>query len=458
MIRVSAIAGLTLRSAIRSRVFIVLIVLVLVSIIGLPLVLKSDGTLAGQVQLFLHYVLGFTIFFLSVAATWAGAGAVSLDIEGQHMDLVMTKPVYSFQVWLGKWVGLMVMNIILLGLSGVLIYGMLRWSTRSSVLSADDRVKLEQEILTARKAIFPFTCENGNAGVSGNTVDPDGPNLHGNHREDSELHGDGLDTGMTAVSPGGTTGWRFKIPSRLSSDNDISLKFHFISSKQDMSFPVNTLWLVGPEEEPDRYQRRISCLPNTVKELAVPEGVALPGQVLCVRYTNIESLHPVTVLFRKKSGIKLLIREGGFESNYFRGLLLVMIRLAFFSALGLTVGVMFSFPVAVFSSAAFLLIAYHDMFIKDVLATGLCGWYAVPGTGLQADILRVLIKGAFVFMNVLVPPLTEYNPLNFLPEGTFISWKLVIQALLVVGMAYCSGLCVIGSWLLSRREIGQVNG
>ncbi|MBI2438941.1 MAG: hypothetical protein HYV36_09050, partial [Lentisphaerae bacterium] len=154
LMRILAISGLTIRTAIRSRVFALLIALVVIACAGLPLIIKSDGTLAGQAQLFIHYALGLAVALLSLAAAWSAAGAVSLEVSGRQMHVLLTKPVHAFEIWLGKWLGLLTINLVMLALAGGLIYALLRWTTRSAV-SGDAGQRLREEILTAHRVLPP---------------------------------------------------------------------------------------------------------------------------------------------------------------------------------------------------------------------------------------------------------------------------------------------------------------
>ena len=101
MNRILAIAGIAIRNAVRSRVVIILLGILLLVIIGLPLTVKGDGTIAGQVRILLSYTLGFVSFILSLATLWAGCAAVSLEIQEKQIHLVVTKPVRRVQIWLG---------------------------------------------------------------------------------------------------------------------------------------------------------------------------------------------------------------------------------------------------------------------------------------------------------------------------------------------------------------------
>ena len=421
--RILAIAGLTLRTAIRSRVFALLIAMVVICIAGLPFVIKSDGTAAGQTQLFIHYAFGLTMTLLSIAAAWSAAGAVSLEVSGHQMHVLVTKPVHAFEIWLGKWLGLMTINLVMLGLAGGLIYGLLRWTTRDAVLSADDQVSLREEVLTAHSLITP---EQSVAKPVSSRV--------------GRI--------MFAVPPAGTQSWIFRVPERVGAGNALFLQFQFATSRIERQMPVTGLWLIGVDDSPEPYRKLGSYTPHVGHALKLPS--AAPGQRLTVTYKNVETAVPATVLFAADTGAQLLIRESGFESNFIRALLLVLARLAFFTALGLTVGALFSFPVAVFTAFAFLFI------------TGLSGWIGAEALMAEVDLapawlaglLNASTYGIIQLAHFVTPPLARFEPLNFLPSGAFIPWTLVGTAWGVLAIGYGGALAVAGIWIFSRREMG----
>ncbi len=416
-----AIAGLTLRTVVRSRVLALLASLVLISVVVLPFIMKSDGTLAGTVQLYLHYTFGWTMLILSIAAIWAGAGGFAREVETRQVHLVVTKPVRSLQLWFGKWLGLMAMNAILLCLAGVFIYGMLRWTTRAATLSADERSALRKEILVARKELFPA---------------PEYPDIH-----------------QIPVLPAAQHGWRFKLPAKLRSTDTVFVQFRFASSRVINPSAVNGMWLTGPENAPDRYQISTDAAPNISHQFQVPTAALEPGRFLIITYSNLESKRPATLLFSVNDGVKLLIREGGFEMNFVRALLMMLARLGFFSALGLTTGALFSLPVAVFTSFAFLFVTGFNRFIERVAESGLgkiTGMSAKEASSIWNSVLQEL----FFAVSLIMPPLSRFEPLNILPDGGLISWSLVGETFLVLVGIYSVCLALLGAWLFSRRELG----
>src|SRR5438132_1666509 len=127
MQRVCAIALLTWKAAFRFRLFLVVAVLLLASVVGLPLLIKDDGTARGFTQILLTYTLSVISALLGLSTLWLACGTLARDIEECQMQVVAVKPIARWQIWLGKWLGLMSLNAALLALAGGSVYGLLQW-------------------------------------------------------------------------------------------------------------------------------------------------------------------------------------------------------------------------------------------------------------------------------------------------------------------------------------------
>ncbi len=420
MNRILAIAGLTLRGAVRSKVFTLLVVLVLGGIIGLPLIMKSDGSLGGQVRLFLEYTLGLTVLLLSVMAVWIGAGAVSLEVENSQIQLVAVKPVRALEIWIGKWLGLMVINVILLAVAGAMIYGLLGWTTRPLLLSAQDRVRLREEILVARRQVLPETQGAVRGGANGSQ----------------------------AVAPGQTGHWQFDFPRGTRAGEHIFLRFRFVTSRPDLRTPVPVLWQIGIDGNTNQLPYSVLGVVNQEYSfrIAVPAG-SRRIEATCV---NMEVQKPVTLLFSGADSVKLLVNASRFEANYLRALLMVLARLAFFSALGLTAGAVFSFPVAAFVALALLLMATVNRWLQVAMV----GEAGADQAGSIIALWDWMMHSIFRALGAIMPNLDRWNSLDFLPDGRLISWGLAGQAWLMLVGVYAVILALLGAWWFSRRELG----
>jgi hypothetical protein len=127
MNKIATIAGLTWKAAFRYRLFWILCALLAAAVVGLPLLLKDDGTAQGMVQILLTYTLSATAALLGFATLWLSCGTLARDVEECQMQMVAVKPIARWQIWLGKWLGLLSLNAVLLALAGAAIFVLLQW-------------------------------------------------------------------------------------------------------------------------------------------------------------------------------------------------------------------------------------------------------------------------------------------------------------------------------------------
>src|SRR5229473_2610664 len=148
MQRILAICWLTWKAALRFRLFLVIAVLLILAVVGLPLVIKDDGTARGFTQIILTYTLSAITALLGLSTLWLACGTLARDIEECQMQVVAVKPIARWQIWLGKWLGLLSLNAALLTISGASVYGVLQW--RATRLPQDEQRILRSEVLVAR--------------------------------------------------------------------------------------------------------------------------------------------------------------------------------------------------------------------------------------------------------------------------------------------------------------------
>src|SRR2546426_7841979 len=126
MQRVFAITWLTVKAAFRFRLVVVLATVLLAGVILLPLVIKDDGTARGFTQILLTYTLSLITGLLGLATLWLACGTLARDVEECQIQMVAVKPIARWQIWLGKWLGIMMLNAMLLGVSAGAVYFLLQ--------------------------------------------------------------------------------------------------------------------------------------------------------------------------------------------------------------------------------------------------------------------------------------------------------------------------------------------
>src|SRR4051812_4444992 len=151
MQRLLAIAKLTWKAAFRFRLFWVMAGLLLICVVGLPLLVKDDGTARGFTQILLTYTLSIITALLGFSTLWLACGTLARDIEEAQMQMVVVKPIARWQIWLGKWLGLLGLNAALLAVAGTSVYFLLQW--RANRLPEQQQKVLRNEIFVARGSL-----------------------------------------------------------------------------------------------------------------------------------------------------------------------------------------------------------------------------------------------------------------------------------------------------------------
>ncbi len=150
-----AVGRHTFAQCLRMKIAIAFLLLLAVSLTVLPFVMKGDGTLAGSIRTCLSYSVRMTGFLLSIVTVLVTVGVVSSDIRQKHIFLLASKPLARWEYLLGRWVGVVLLNAVLLGIAGVSIYFIAQHLRNGEATSPVDRRAVETEIFSARHKVSP---------------------------------------------------------------------------------------------------------------------------------------------------------------------------------------------------------------------------------------------------------------------------------------------------------------
>lgn len=448
-----AIARLSLRAAIRSRVVASLLVLLLLTVIGLPLTIKGDGTVQGYVQILLTYTLGFSALLLGFATLWAGCAAVSSEIAGRQLQLVAVKPVPRPMIWCGKWIGLLAMNTLLLAAAGITTYGLLRWNTRTSAMDPVDAEKLRSEVLVARRMVEvdAFDVETEARRQLESTLQR-GELAPGTRPADAlEALRRTLLIRAHGVAPGAALTFTLPMSGPAGGSGRMALEYAFDASEME-AIRVEGEWRVLDAQDRTRWSTNLTTAAGAVQEVYVPHDALPESGVMRLQYINRDS-RGLTLLFDTAHRPRLLIPSGSFELNFLRTLGVLWVRLAFFSAIGLLAGSLFSMPVASFFSLYLIVLLQVAGYVESLSREDfLIPWrnaatQTAPTWG--DDAFRWFFKS----LTVILEPLREDDPLARLASGERVGWDWLLRALAVKGLLYSGVLAAFAGWALNRREL-----
>src|SRR5436190_9869702 len=355
MQRLFAIAWLTWKAAFRFRLFLVITVLLLASVVGLPLLLKDDGTARGFTQILLTYTLSTISALLGLSTLWLACGTLARDIEECQLQVVAVKPIARWQIWLGKWLGLLSLNAALLALSSLSVFILLEW--RATHLPPDQQQVLRNEVLVARasvkqanrdKDIEEATDRFLRERLQKQPVDPaDLPEVRKQIREQVKAE-------FQIVPPGYYRPWTLDLglASRYLKDQPLQLRVKFNAADRSTSGTFGGVWGIGVPRKTATWRSDVmSMSPDTFHEFQIPPNLFDENGVLTINFYNPNN---TALLFPLEDGFEVLYREGGFGLNFARGLGIIFCWMALLAAMGLASASFLSFPVAAFFSLGLL--------------------------------------------------------------------------------------------------------
>jgi hypothetical protein len=463
MQRLLAIAFLTLKAAFRFRLVLVLAALLGVAVIALPLVIKHDGSARGFTQILLTYTLTAITALLGLATLWLACGTLARDVEECQIQLVAVKPVARWQIWLGKWLGIMMLNTLLLGVSAAAVFFIMQWRARK--LPPEEQQVLRNEVFVARGSLRepkPDIAADVERIFQSRVKQISVSNFDRKLlRQQTEEQ---VKWDYQLVPPQNRRIWTIDLGVRKNWLRDVPLylrvKFHTPETalNPDLARPGMTFgayWVVGPPDSPKQVRREMSLAPETFHEFAIPPDLFDDNGVLTIEFRNYND---TALLFPLDDGLEVLYREGGFGLNFFRGVAIIFCWLALLAALGLTAASFLSFPVAAFMAAAILMIG---------LSSGTLSTVAKEGTVLGIDhdtgkavnpILDAVGVPLFKGLLMIVSLVREFSPIDALSTGRSITWGQLGQAIAQICLLMGGLLSAVGIIVFTRRELATAQG
>jgi len=507
------IAKQTLKAAVRYRFVVALGLALLVIVFGVPLLLKSDGTAKGTVQLVLTYTLGATTALLGIASLWMGCGTLAREVEDNVMQMVAVKPVARWRVWLGKWLGIMILNAALLVPTGMAIFFLINARANSPELNDAQRVKLQDEVLVSRSSVeLPkpdFTIHRARAYAYSKLVEQGKSDNQYTDAEQAlrmsvtqpehvlslrpqytelieqwdkskssevleeieELEHQAVQVSRGSreiVLPGQMINWEFEIdPDKVDQINEkpIYLRFKFNAGDEYDPKSHLCLWRVGqgtsklwPEDGEFEEMTIGSSVFHEIKLELTGGVVPDKGDIRGLVRVNFANFNDKPILFPMDDGPTILYHDGGFGTNLMRGLLIIYFWLGLICAIGLMASSFLSFPVATFMSFGILLISASTGTLEQIVEEeGISGINHETGKKDESsslDNVAILFSKTILLVTDLV---WGYSPVDNLSSGRTISWATLATAFTGIILLMGGLVTAFGAFMFQRRELALPN-
>jgi hypothetical protein len=405
---------------------------------------------------------------LGIATLWLSCGTLARDIEDCQIQMVCSKPIARWQIWVGKWLGIVALNAMLLALSGGAVYMLLQW--RAQRLPIEQQAKLRSEIFVGRAParerppdISGKAREKALEWVRNWRAAHPGETLTANDLQQvSDQFMAAVRSDYEGVLPQHSSmPWNIDLsglPARARSQS-LRLRFKFnTGDPNSLSNPEATyrlLWRIGPTNSPNP-DILVETLPaNSFQEIEVAPLFDENG-VLTVFCANASET--TTLFFPIEDGFEVLYRESSFGVNFARGLAVILCWLALLAALGLACASLLSFPVAAFCSLAILLVG---------LSTGVLGAvqeqrsiFPFDPSGGKPGVVEQFIDSfsvpLFGVVLKVVKLVRGFSPVDDLSTGHSITWGQLARAVGQIVFLMGGIFGVAGVLLFNRRELAAV--
>jgi hypothetical protein len=457
--QILTIAGLTWKSAFRYKLFWILAVLLAAAVVGLPLLLKDDGTAKGMTQILLTYTLTAVACLLGMATLWLSCGSLARDIEECQLQMVTVKPISRWQVWLGKWLGILGLNAMLLALAGTSIFILLQW--RAGRLPPDEQKIVRDDIFVARASIkerIPNLQPQIDQVLKQRLAElarTDAQDV--NEAELRKQVTEEVKAANTEVPGGYRRLWVIDLHTlpEKTQNEPFQIRVKFNSSDPNPEATYDTYWVIGRPDSTRVAKLEEVLPPDSFQDFQVPAHLLDDKGRLFVDFYNANN---ASLTFPMEDGFEILYYENSFGVNFIRGLAIILCWLALLSAIGLAAASQLTFPVAAFASMAILLMGLSSGTLQTVVENGtMVGFDSSTGKFGHSVVDIVFIpvfSGALKVINLV----EGFSPIDFLSTGRSITWTMLATAVAQIVLLLGGIFAAIGMILFSRRELATAQG
>lgn len=460
-----AIARNLISEALRMKVAVSFLVLLTAILVSLPLLMKGDGTLAGRVQTFLSYSFWSLGFILGMLTIFVACNSLAADVADKHVYLSATKPIARWQILLGKWVGVAVLDLVLLVVGGGMIFGTVSYMRTLPGTHDRDHQVLETEVLTSRAGVrVRLPVEEFNAAIERQIE---------RLREEGRLSAGEADAqravreqkyaelvrDFRTVEPGFARSWLFedlrvaRDPQRL-----VHVRYKFSLSREPPLTNMRFFWLFGDRGKGARqYRRDVEDPQDQVRSVEVPADAIGNDGSLLVTLVNRDPddpslVFPARITFEGPRDLELLYKVGTFPGNFARALAIIYCRLLFLAVLGLFAASFLGFPVACLVSFTVYFAASLSGFIGESIQM-------IPELQNVRDpfeYLSLALKPIVIGFMWFIPRLSDYDPIGTLIDGRVVTLRWVLMAIAQLVLIRTTVVGVIAVLIFRRRELAEV--
>ena len=408
------------RALLRGHVLTALLALTALAHVLLPAVVRSDGTEAGQSELFLRVVPGSVYIVLCVALLACACGLVARARESHRLALAVVRPVSAGAVVLGLLMALVAVAAVVLAFNAGLTCARGGWSDCRHVYTPE----LEPPEVAARQTLQEILAS---------TNTPEEIRSTPQHRLLSILIGREADR-YEVIRPGDALELPFPAEAAGTSDGVVA-RLHFstrFNTRASLSGVVTFgKWYAAMTNNTQSFLE----IPLTCAVATSCDPPAVDAPKLVFRNTGRSE-----VMLRPRRDVEVLTSGDSFRMNMVRASCEMLCVIAFLCAFGLFLSSALSRPVAIFTALVALTVTEMAPAVLSQCPETL----DLPFT---ERIGLWLSRGVVFATSAVAAP----EPVSDLATGTYIKWADAGRAFLVDAVVAPLVLLSLAAFIVRRR-------
>lgn len=467
MNQIWAVARHTVAEAIRMKMAVVFLLLLGIVVLGLPFSIRGDSSLTGAVQSFMMYALSATALLLSLLTVFMSR-TVSDEFQNKQILMIAVKPLPRWRYIAGKWLGISLVNITFLVLSGATTYGMVQYirSSHPPIDELYDKSELENQVLVARharkvrppdfrkeaEAEFQRNLEQG-IYVNNPNFDP---------VKERERLAVKYEARWRVIGPLEMRNFQFdNLLVDRSPGKEIQLRYKTQVSNYPPDEIFRAVWKFGdPLKGAVSYGTPVRHVVGRYHTIRVPADSVAPDQTLSVTFLNEnpfegEQQYRNVLEIRSEDELEVLFGVGSFIGNFVRLLILMGCKLLFLAAVAVLMTTILSFPVACLTTFTVYVLCAARSFLNDALD------WAKPTQSGMFDSVQIflvhLIGQAYTAIGWVLPDFSYYDAVEDFVNGRNVSLAWVLQGVTELVLLKTAIVLGIAMLLYYRREVAELS-
>lgn len=473
-----------LTEAVRMKVSLVFIVLLILGLAALPGVLDAAQPLRYRVQSFLQYAIGGTFWMLAVLTLVFGVTTLTSEQRTRVIWQTVTKPVSAWKYLLGKWIGICVVQFVLLAVCATAIFGFVEYlraqpaigervayqPTASGSMS-EDRLMLETQVLSASKSVDVTLPFGPNDPRFKEAVDR---YIENERRTNADFAKRAVERQKVESDLYKSAIQSFRSIDPQTEQLGVIYTFEGLDAARERDLPITLRYRIDSGgNRPDEFYKLTFVLPdgNTITRttglgmnhtLSISPGYIDDNGQFEVRIYNGEigvapngqsvvQLNPATITF-PPGGLQVSYEAGSYRMNFMRVIGVLWLKLAFLAMLAIWASTFLSFSVASLVAISIFLMAEMAGFISKSVEV-----YSTTDHEGNVQISKTIAVWVSMQVSGIFHVYANLEPVGRLVDGRLMSWSSVAGGAIVLAIA-TAALYGIGVVTFRRRELAIYSG